>query len=296
MSTADEQNDLSPVERANAEAMACEERGEIAEAERLYTEAIRMEPAWAVPPYNLGLLYKRQRRWPESLEFNRRATELDPDDEAAWWNLGIAATALADWPTARAAWKGFGIPIPPGEGPLDLDLGPIPIRLDPEGAGEVVWCRRLDPARAIIRNVPLPDSRRRFGDLLLHDGEPRGTRHFQGHEIPVFNEIELLEASLYKTFSAVLDAADPAEIEELLDRANDQGLAAEDWSTIRVLCRACSEGRPHEHTDGPVSSQAEGERTVGIAAATADEARALLDAWAGAEAGRSWSDLRIDFG
>ena len=212
--------------------------------------------------------------------------------------IGIAATAVGDWSTARAAWRGYGIPIPAGEGPIELPLGPIPIRLDPDGASEVVWCRRLDPARAVIENVPLPASGRRFGDVLLTDGEPRGTRRVQGREVPVFNEIEVLETSLYKTWSAVAEAEDAAGIEALQDLATERGLAAEDWSALRVLCRACSEGRPHAHNRDPgsenESGEADGERTVGLAAATAEEARDLLNAWSAAAPGRTWSDLRIE--
>ncbi|HEY3231856.1 MAG TPA: hypothetical protein VGJ87_21680, partial [Roseiflexaceae bacterium] len=78
--------------------------GHLEEAEVAYREAIARAPDWSVPAYNLGLLLKYQRRWPESLAANRRAAELAPDDEATWWNLGIAATALGDWTTAREAW------------------------------------------------------------------------------------------------------------------------------------------------------------------------------------------------
>ena len=41
------------------------------------------------------------------------AAKLDPADEAAWWNTGIAATALGEWATARLAWQAFGIELPP---------------------------------------------------------------------------------------------------------------------------------------------------------------------------------------
>ncbi len=137
--------------------IALEERGESARAEENYRRAIRWDRRWSVPWYNLGLLYKGQGNWPESLRHNRRAVELDSSDEAAWWNLGIAATALGEWREARAAWRACGIEIPEGDGPPDLDFGLVPIRLDPAGCGEVVWCRRIDPARAVIRNVPLPE-------------------------------------------------------------------------------------------------------------------------------------------
>jgi tetratricopeptide (TPR) repeat protein len=49
-----------------------------------FERAIHYTPDWSVPWYNLGLVYKRQRRWPESLYRNLRAAELDPTDEAAW--------------------------------------------------------------------------------------------------------------------------------------------------------------------------------------------------------------------
>ena len=43
------------------------------------------------------------------LKFNAQAVLLHPEDQASWWNLGIAATALRDWPEARRAWAGCGI-------------------------------------------------------------------------------------------------------------------------------------------------------------------------------------------
>ncbi len=39
-----------------------------------------------------------------------------------------------------------------------MDLGPAPVRLAPDGHAEVVWGRRIDPARIVVVNVPTPDS------------------------------------------------------------------------------------------------------------------------------------------
>ncbi len=118
------------------------------------------------------------------------AAELDPKNEPAWWNLGIAATALGDWAAAQRAWAGYGIVIPRGEGPLEMGLGAVPIRIDPNGKPEVVWCARLDPARARIASVPFPESGRGCGDVLLTDGAPRGYREYRGRQVPVLNELE----------------------------------------------------------------------------------------------------------
>jgi tetratricopeptide (TPR) repeat protein len=81
-------------ERLNAKAIDLEEKGWAAEAEDLYRKAAKADPSWSVPWFNLGLLAKRQRRWADSREHNRAALALDAGDEGAWWNLGIAATAL----------------------------------------------------------------------------------------------------------------------------------------------------------------------------------------------------------
>jgi tetratricopeptide (TPR) repeat protein len=123
-----------------------DEEGDQTRAMKAYRRAIKWDHRWSVPWYNLGLLFKRRREWHESLTHNERAVELDPSDEAAWWNLGIAATALGTWSRARDAWRACGIDVPDGDGPLEMDFGQVPIRLNPDTTAEVVWCRRIDPA------------------------------------------------------------------------------------------------------------------------------------------------------
>ena len=97
--------------------------------------------------YNAGLAAKYKGELTESLRCNQKAVELDPRNEAAWWNLGIAATALRNWPEARRAWRGFGIDVPPGDNEM-RDAGQTAcVRLNPSADGEVVWGERIDPAR-----------------------------------------------------------------------------------------------------------------------------------------------------
>jgi hypothetical protein len=112
-----------------------------ADAEGALLEVTKLAPDWSVPWYELGLLCKYQRRWRESLDHNSRAADLDPVDEASWWNMGIAATAAGEWTEARRAWTACGIQLPGEDGPPEVDYGLVPVRLDPDGAGEVVWAR-----------------------------------------------------------------------------------------------------------------------------------------------------------
>jgi hypothetical protein len=266
-------------EQHNNKATKLEEKGQIEKAIACYEKAIKTDPRWSVPWYNLGLLYKRQRAWEKSLACNQRAVKLDARDKAAWWNMGIAATALDDWQEARRAWTAYGIKIESEDGPIEMDLGPVPIRINPDGGGEVVWCNRIDPARAIIESIPLPESNHRFGDLLLHDGAPNGYRKVGNQEVPVFDELQLLAPSEFGTYEVLVDAVMPEALNVMIDEANSaDDLAVEDWGTLRRLCKACSEGRPFDENHIH-KQEAETERRIGFAAASEQRVNELLIIW-----------------
>jgi hypothetical protein len=88
--------------------------------ERLATEAPddpRAGDWW----YDAALAQKFRRRWADACRLGMHAPRGRQDP--AFWNLGIAATIQRDWPTARDAWSGFGIDLPPGDGPIEGDFG-----------------------------------------------------------------------------------------------------------------------------------------------------------------------------
>jgi hypothetical protein len=270
----------------NERAMKLQERGRLKEAIECYHEAAALDPRWAAPLYNLGLLFKNERRWEESLEYNRRATALDPKHEPAWWNLGIAATALGRWEVAREAWRGFGIAVPDGTGPLDFPCGFGPIRLHPTGDAEIVWAHRIDPARAVLASIPFPESGHRWNDVVLNDGAPTGYRQYQGQEVPVFDALQLLEPSLFGTYVARVRVPPEREpIVRLAEVVARLGGSAEDWSTsVRLLCKACSEGRLHE-THDTEAKPPKGAHLIGIAARGRAHAAEILAAWQAGTAG-----------
>ncbi len=260
------------------------DEGRFAEAERAYVRATEAAPWWSVPWYNLGLLYKIQLRWEDSVRCNQRALELDPEDGDAWWNLGIAATALGNWTLARRAWQGCGIEMPGGEDEPQMNYGLVPIRLNPQASGEVVWCDRIDPARAIIRNIPLPGSGYREGDLLLHDGAPNGYRIWEGQQYPVFDALQVLIPSERTTYQALVEAATEEALEVLHQLAARAGVVLEDWETLTWMCRQCSEGVPHEvhdRTPGPWKPQ----RRLAISAHSEAQVSRLLGDWTAAARG-----------
>lgn len=265
--------------------MALDDAGDSAGALRKYFAALELEIARPGTLYNIGLIYKYRGAWKESFRFNKRAHELAPDDQAAAWNLAIAATALRDWVTARSVWNSLGMPIEHGDQAIDQDFGLTPIRLKPDEDGEVVWARRVDPVRARLSNIPLTDSGCRYGDIVLHDGAAVGYRKNGDRECPVFNMLEIFERSAFSTFEAdvvVPTEADMAALESICNRA---GVAIEDWSrSIQVICKACSEGRPHDHhVDEGTTESWVPERRIALASKSATDVEAALVEWSSAE-------------
>lgn len=259
------------------------ESGDDDQALRLYHEALRLDPERPSTLYNIGLIHKYRGEWVESLDFNRRAVELRPDDEASNWNLAIAATALCDWATARATWRRLSIEVADGDGPIEDDFGITPVRLNPDGDGEVVWGRRVDPIRVRIENIPYASSGYRAEDIVLHDGAPTGTRTSRGREYDVFNVLQLHMPSRMTTFELEVDADSPADIEALEEAVATARGHVEDWtSNVRMLCKACSEGRPHEHhdADGVKDDSWMARRALGVAADDEPALRAALARWA----------------
>jgi tetratricopeptide (TPR) repeat protein len=108
---------LFPSRRAealHAAGMKSSDAGDDVGAIEHYRQALALDPRRSNTLYNLGLIYKYRRAWGESFDYNQRAAQLQPDDEATQWNLAIAATALCDWRTARDVWHRLNIVTEPG--------------------------------------------------------------------------------------------------------------------------------------------------------------------------------------
>lgn len=270
----------SQAEQFLEQAMELEEQGQTEQAIKAYHQAILANKTWSVPEYNLGLIYKYQGERQLSYQHNQRAVVLDPEGEAAWWNLGIAATVLLDWRTAREAWNHFGLNLEVNDEELTMDLSIVPIRLNPDDDGEVVWCKRIDPARAIIKNIPLAASGHRFGDMVLNDGAAEGYRIRNGKEVPVFNELQLLTKSAYSTYSIIAYTDVQEQVDKLEELCHNTSVEFEDWSSsIQILCKQCSEGTPHETHDQDLKADNENEHHIGLASINEDTVRQVLAEW-----------------
>ena len=255
-------------------------QGHEEEAIEKYKQAIRLDPSKSESYYNIGLIYKYRNDWEKSFEYNKKANELNNEDQAARWNLGIAATALRDWKTARKAWLEDGINLGDGDGPINCDFGLTPVRLNPNGNAEVVWAKRIDPVRAEIVSVPLPESGFCSGDIVLHDGAAVGYRKYGESERPVFNVLELFNKSNLSTFKAVIKVSEQSDIDILESLLGEKDMVTEDWTTnYRILCKACSEGTPHEEHDTDDEKEWVPEHAMGIAAKSQHDIDEVINKW-----------------
>jgi tetratricopeptide (TPR) repeat protein len=241
-------------------------------------------PQAAVWWYDAALAHKFLRNWAKAYELGREAAaRAKPGTEdPAYWNLGIAATIMEDWATARDAWRAYGLTIPDGDGEIEANFGSTPIRLE---CGEVVWARRLCPTRARVLNVPTPESGRRFGEVVVHDGAPNGERTVNGQTFPVFDELLLFRASALPTSTVEVAAGTPEDVVALAALFEEHGYAAEPASGVRTICACCSEGSVAQDQDHQVA----GGQQVHVAAPV-EQIPALLDRWcAAAPERRSWT-------
>lgn len=248
----------------------------------IYQQILSEREDWATVHYNLGLIYKYRNDWDKSYYHNKRAVDLDPEMNAAKWNLGTAATMLGDWKLARQCWNSFGMNYEIVDEDTAGNIGETSIRISPHASAETVWAIRICPARAMIKNIPLPDSEHRFKDIVLNDGAPNGYRISEGKEYPVLDEIQHLSCSDYQTYSFKCKDISNAQYETLQQRCWDVDIAIEDWTTqVEMLCRQCSEGKPHETHDYDLKNT-DGEHHIALATTSREKLISVLDDWSSA--------------
>lgn len=267
--------------KLHKQAYAAFDQGNLAEAANGFAKLVRVAPQKHYYHYMQGLTAKNRMDWQTALHANLRAIELAPEfDEACHWNAAIAATALADWPTARQLWTACGITLPETEGEIRGDYGIAVIRLNPWARGECVYARRIDPVRAEILNVPFPDSGWQRGDIVLHDGAPTGERQdSHGKRLHVFNALMRWQVSDLLTFTTFVSCGNEQDIADLHTLLDEHGLYGEDWTeTVHYLCLRCSYGSTHTHQPSRHQTWLP-ERSIGIGARDRQQVERVLSTW-----------------
>lgn len=267
-----------PAPETNAlfqEALRYDQQGDTYNAVKLYKKVCRLAPSWAPPLQNLGSIYKYRQEWKPALHYVKKAVSADPALRMAWWDLGIAATALKKWRIARSVWRKFGYPPRASWQPT-----PVSVQLNGEGRFEILWANTLDPVRATLQNIPHPDSGRHFRDIVLIDQQIVGYHVVQNHRYPVYQELGLFKNSGFLTYSCRIDADRPDSIPLLEKLCRDADLGFEIWSrALRQFAPQHHSARPEYYGPGLWEEKPSGGVHVALAARQEKQVLQVLHSW-----------------
>ncbi len=257
-------------------ALAFDNAGDIYNAVKLYKKIAKACPQWSAPFERLYLLYKYRQDWKAALYYTKKTVALDPSNSNAWWDLGIASSALKRWRIARSVWTKFGVkkkenPLPPRSA----------VQLKAGKRFEIVEIKLLDPARGIINSIPFPNTDRRYKDIIIFDRVICGTfQSAKKGKLPIYRELGVQKRSVYQTTSCWLHEAEKEEVLKLEGLCRQYQLGFEIWSNAQLNSSKVSASKIPEyyHIKG-LNTPSENGVWVAIAAKSIAQVRAVLDSW-----------------
>lgn len=254
--------------------------GDVYNAVKLYKRVIKLAPDWSAPFSFLSLIYKNRNEWKSALHYSLKAIEHNPFDETAWQNVGIAATALKKWKMARGAWNQLGFAFQETDKAIHQNLGMTPVRLHPLSKPEIIWAKRIDPVRATIESIPQPSSGRNFKDLILLDSRTSGY-HLNGKsKMDVFDELEVIRPSLFKTYTLLLHTSSLGDVRKLERLCQEANLGFDNWSKATRIFLKPSANQLPEYFNEDIVQNFERETFLIALAAKADKpVLAVLKSW-----------------
>ncbi len=270
----------SEAEELYRQAVEYGSRGDVYNAVKLCKLVAKLSPDWSAPFAYLGGIYRQRHEWKPTLHYCRKAVEHNPLNDPVWENMALAATALGKWHTARQAWNQLGFRFKDSEEELHLDLGIVPVRLNPGGRPEIVEAHRIDPARAVIGSIPQPSSGRRFRDVILLESKPDQTIVLQGRKLGVFDEIQVLKSSRWRTYAVVLQTSSQADVDTLAQLCTESDLGFDNWSNASRFLRPDLHPKVSEYFDPSIFGQVQREFfLVAMASLRKKDVLAALKNW-----------------
>jgi tetratricopeptide (TPR) repeat protein len=216
------------------------EWGLVQSAMPLAQYATESQPGDATATFHWGICLKANQQWVEAQKCFEIILKQN-EDPSTLWNLGICAVAQHQWDVAKRYWTKIGFDLPQEEGDYASPGELSPVRLeDPTGSfpSEIIWGRRLGPARLILTALPYTHPKYRCGDIVIIDGVKAGEVEFRGqkHPIaPVLGTWKASEGESLHLFGIVnqgsIHTARKA-LNEWIQNWGQQGWAIVDWSTL----------------------------------------------------------------
>ena len=260
------------------EALRYAKVGDVYTAVKLLKKVNRLVPDWPDAFRSLGDIYYRRREWKPAFHYLSKAVSLDADDRQTWWKLGLAAVGLGRMRTAATVWAKFGF------AGLKTDR-PLGLQLKHTDSYEILWMQPLDAARARVLSIPHPGNGQRYRDLVLYDRRGQQATTVAGRRrVPVFQYVDTLKRSPYRTHSCLLHTAGEELIGQLEQLCFDAGLGFEVWSNasrslqLKTASRTERDAFPEYYSDLHVRND-EGTSLVALAAVHPAEVDRVLNDW-----------------
>ena len=255
-------------------------QGDVYNAVKLCKRLAKLAPDWSAPFAFLGRMYRSRQEWKPTFHYCLCAVEHNPFDENLWETLGLAATALGEWETARYAWNQVGFHFKNSDEALKLDLGVVPVRLNPFTQPEIVAVRRIDPVRASIESIPQPSSGRRYKDLILIESKPNARLFQQNKKLAVHDELQLLKQSTWRTFTTLLHTESQRDVDTLANLCLEADLGFDNWSNASRFFLPNLHEKVSEYFDQAIFGKLERDNfLVAIAARDSQAVAAILKSW-----------------
>jgi hypothetical protein len=245
-------------------------RGDVYHAVKLYKHLVKLAPHWHPPYAKLSELYKTRQDWKAALHYSKKAISLNVQDQASWWNVGIAATAVKKPRLAQRVWRKFGY--------THHDFTPVCVKLEWGNQLEIVAVRPIDPARGIIVNIPHPASERRYQDVLLFDRAVLGYNVLQKKKIPIHAALGVFKRSAFHTFSCQLHTVESRDIKILEQLCYEANLGFENWSNLTRV-HHLSKKLPEYYGYDFTQTAESGDLLIAIAAQHQRQVQEVLASW-----------------
>ncbi|MEM9991280.1 MAG: hypothetical protein AAF738_05910 [Bacteroidota bacterium] len=225
----------------------------------------------------MSIVYSKRKEWKPAFYYSQKTVECNPANRTAWWNLGLAAVVLQRWKTMRLAWQQLGHTQP------NLSKW-IPVQMAHQRFKEVVWVKPLDLVRARVESIPHPFSRRRYGEIILHDRSSIGNLIVEQRQVPIYQEVELLERSFFDTYSVLLHTNDINHIDLLNRLCQKAELGFDNWTNTNQLHANTARNNKVEYYSKQFFKDASPEHTpdyhvIGMAAKQKAAIVEVLEAW-----------------
>lgn len=244
------------------------EWGFFAEAESIVRFVHDKMPGESSALFHLMICAKMRLDWIEAsswltqLDQRRVMSGAEGSDPAIEWNRGLIAVAQRNWGDARAAWQEVGFSFPEtdeGQEPsqdyaMPGELSPVRLKIDLEiveasegrlPRSEVVWGRRIGPARVELTGIPYFHPQYKSGDTLLVDGVQEGKVDFNGETYPVSPVLDVWSPSpgeTIKFYGEQETLKQGITLDRFVQELGERGWAIVHWT--RMVRRETSAGKP----------------------------------------------------